>query len=773
MTTTSNTTPDQPGQPGGAGESARVYDFPTSPPGPAGEPPAAPHPTPPDAEPGDGSGDGSGAAVVGPVVEGEVIADDDTETADTETAEPGEPGEPGPRARRVDSPEAAHEPGLLDRIQADRRQPVLPAWARSRAELAQTGRWVAGHYAHVAGYHALRTPKYATTLGLRAPVGATRAIKSGVRWVFDIEGLPVRLAAVRREDAELYLRLSRQRDMRVRLRALTAVPALIAAVIAAVVGWFATPGWVHALAVMLVVGLAGVFGAPADRRGVLDTAVVSTRVSKLTSEIVTRALLSLGIGQINQTARAGAGITFPAPIVRDGPGWRAEVDLPFGVTATDVLERRDKLASGLRRPLGCVWPEPAHSEHAGRLVVWVGDVDMSQAKPVAWPLARHGSADLFKPVAFGADQRGRPVDVLLMFNNVLIGAMPRFGKTFAMRVLLLAAALDASAELRVFEFKGTGDLEAAEKVAHHYASGVDDDTLAACVASLEEVYADLARRARVIQGLPKTICPENKVTPQLAARTDLRLHPLVVYIDECQELFSHKSHGARAGELCEAIIKRGPAMGVILVLATQRPDKDSLPTAVSANVGIRLCLRVMGQVENDMVLGTSAYRNGVRATTFTARDKGIGYLVGVADDPQIVRSCFIDRPTADRIGDRARGLREAAGTLTGHAAGLDTLAATTGGTTDTLLSDILAVVPADEERVWSENVVARLAAQRPEVYGGWRAEQLAAALKPHGIKTGQVWSVPDGGGKQANRRGIDRAHIAAAHTDSNRNGGGG
>ncbi|MQA14428.1 MAG: cell division protein FtsK [Pseudonocardiaceae bacterium] len=757
MSTTDHTTPDQPGHPGnglGPDEAARVDDVPASHPGSTGPPPAAPHPTPP----------GPGA-----VVEGEVVATDHTDDGDGERVESGETG-----ARvRVDSPDAA-EPGLLDRIRADRHRPVLPAWARSRAELVTTGRWVSAHYAHVAGYHALRTPKYATTLGLRAPVGATRAVTGATRWVFDFEGLPVRHAAVRREDAELYLRLSRQRDMRVRLRALLAIPALLAAVIVAVAGWHATPGWAHVLALAALAAVAGAFGAPADRRGVLDTAVVSTKAAKLTSEIVTRALLSLNIAQINQTVSKGGGVTFPAPIVRDGPGWRAEVDLPFGVTATDVLERRDKLASGLRRPLGCVWPEPAHAEHTGRLVLWVGDQDMSQAKPITWPLAKHGSADLFKPVTFGTDPRNRPVDVQLMFNNVLIGAMPRFGKTFAMRVLLLAAALDPSAELRCFEFKGTGDLEAAEKVAHHYASGVDDDTLASCVASLEEVHTDLARRARVIQGLPKTVCPENKVTPQLAARADLRLHPLVVYIDECQELFSHKTHGARAGELCEAIIKRGPALGVVLVLATQRPDKDSLPTAVSANVGIRLCLRVMGQVENDMVLGTSAYRNGIRATTFTARDKGIGYLVGVADDPQIVRSCFIDRPTADRIGDRARGLRDAAGTLTGHAAGLDTRTATTGGPgSDTLLSDILAVVPADEERVWSENVVARLAAHRPETYAGWKAEQLAAALRPHGVRTGQVWGLPDGGGRQANRRGIDRAHVTAAHTDSNRTGGGG
>jgi DNA segregation ATPase FtsK/SpoIIIE, S-DNA-T family len=73
----------------------------------------------------------------------------------------------------------------------------------------------------------------------------------------------------------------------------------------------------------------------------------------------------------------------------------------------------------------------------------------------------------------------------------------------------------------------------------------------------------------------------------------------------------------------------------MLLLATQRPDARSLPTGVSANVGTRFCLRVMGQLENDMILGTSAYKNGVRATMFTARDKGVGYLVGGPDpDPR-------------------------------------------------------------------------------------------------------------------------------------------
>jgi S-DNA-T family DNA segregation ATPase FtsK/SpoIIIE len=51
-----------------------------------------------------------------------------------------------------------------------------------------------------------------------------------------------------------------------------------------------------------------------------------------------------------------------------------------------------------------------------------------------------------------------------------------------------------------------------------------------------------------------------------------------MFIDECQELFSHPDYRDEADRLATGIIKRGPALGIILILATQRPDAKSLPT---------------------------------------------------------------------------------------------------------------------------------------------------------------------------------------------------
>ncbi|MFF9408952.1 cell division protein FtsK [Streptomyces anandii] len=684
---------------------------------------------------------------------------DSDPSADPESGRSGtELADPTVRAM-VDQPTpTAASPGYLGRLVAAQRRPVVPQWLKSLAELRTASAWVARHYAHSVGYHALRTPVYAARLALQAPSGAAKFVGGTMRWVADREGEPVRLAAVRREDAAEYLKLSRQRDGRVRLRTLVTVLAMFVGLGAALAIYVLAPDWLQAVSVGAVVMALGYAGRKADAP-VIHRAVELPKAVKLTSDIVLRALGSLGIPAINQAQAKGRdGFEFTAPITRDGPGWRAEGNLPYGVTVTDIIERRERLASGLRRPLGCVWPEAVPDEHTGHLVLWVGDQDMSKAKQPKWPLFKTGSVDLFKPVAYGTDQRGRWVAATLMYIAGVIGAIPRMGKTFLLRLLLLIAALDPRAELHTYDMKGTGDLDpVGDAVSHRHAAGDDDDSIEYCLNDFRALREELRRRTKVIRSLPRDICPESKVTSELADKRSLGLHPIVIGVDECQVLFEHPEHAKEFEEIATDLVKRGPATGIVLLLATQRPDAKALPTGISANASARWCLKVMGQLENDMVLGTSAYKRGVRATMFAWGDKGIHYFVGEGSDARIVRSVYIDGREAEAIGARARRLREEAGTLSGHALG--EAPEPTAAAYD-LLADILAVVAAKEAKIWSETVVSRLAELRSEVYDGWDPDALAAALKPHGISTIQVGRRVDG--KVVNRRGIDRSHITSA-----------
>lgn len=678
-------------------------------------------------------------------------ADDASTPVPAVPEEPGTPSTPVP----VDNPNLP-APGVTD----EKRKPILPPWLKDRTEFATAAKHTGGRAWYATRYHSIRTPWYAAQLTMMSPRGACRFIASTNRWLWDREAAPLRDYAVRTEDVDEYLHLARLRGNRVRLRGLVTVVACVFGLSFALWLYVMAPQYLYAFAAGGVLTL-GYFGQQPDAP-VIGPAVMRTELQKLTGTIVLRALDAIGNPKISAAIKKGGdmdGMRFTSEITRDGPGYRADLDLPYGVTPDDVMEKREALASGLRRKVGCVWPSGDENEHEGRLVLWVGDKPMNEQSKPAWPLLKDGQVDLFKPVIFGNDQRMRWVEVTLMFVSIVIGAVPRMGKTFLLRLLMLICALDPRAVLLAFDLKGTGDFGALEPVCHRYRAGEEDEDIEYILHALREVKAELRRRAKVIKSLPRSRCPESKVTPALANDKSLGLHPIAISIDECQVLFEHEKYGAELESICTDVTKRGPALGIIGMYATQRPDAKSLPTGISANAILRFCLKVMNHTANDLVLGTGAYKSGIRATMFSRKDLGICYMAGEGDDPRIVSSAFIDAPKAELVVARARKMREEYGNITGHAigegpaevAGLD------------ILADTLSSVGVDEKAVWCERIAARLADLRPDVYGEWKGENVTSALRPWGIKTGQVWGQTDEG-EGANRRGIQRADVVAAIT---------
>ena len=168
--------------------------------GPGGPPPPAPP------VPADGPDDDASADV--PVLEGEVV--------------------------RVDRPGDDRGDWLADLAdRARQRRPVVHPALRSRQEALATAQ-VAGRALPARQSPTTRPGSRSTAgkLAVRTPRGFTRLAGGLARWAFDLEGHPVRVATVIKADPEAYLKLSRQRDARVRLR----VPITALAAIAALVG---------------------------------------------------------------------------------------------------------------------------------------------------------------------------------------------------------------------------------------------------------------------------------------------------------------------------------------------------------------------------------------------------------------------------------------------------------------------------------------------------------------------------------------------------------
>jgi S-DNA-T family DNA segregation ATPase FtsK/SpoIIIE len=641
------------------------------------------------------------------------------------------------------------------------RPPVLPPWLASRAGLIASARWAVKEARYHASFHAVRAPKYAVKTAVYAPGGAVRTLSRLARWASAEEGnWHLRQVAADRGDAGQWLALDARRQRQARWR----WPVLLSgAVVLCAAGAVlaAAPGlalWRCAGLLALVAACARA-GRPADKP-ITDRVSQGKTYRKLTAELVRRALLSVQLSGINSAvAKDPNAISFPVEIHRDGPGHLAVVDLPYGVEAADVIARRGRLASGLRLPLDQVWPEPAPG-HTGRLALWVGHDPASQMRRPAWPLIRDGKVDVFKPFPFATTPRLDITAAELMFRNWLFGGQPGSGKTFAMRLLVLAAALDIRAELRGYELKGVGDFKTLEPVCAEYGNGNDDGTLTACADMFAWLYGEGQRRSKRIEhyyNLGKA--PENKVTPELAALPGSGLHPLVVFVDEIQELFLFGKRGKTAGEMAEKCIKLFRALGIILVLGTQIPDKDSLPTGITRNINTRFCLSVADQVANDMILGTSAYKLGYRATVFEpVTEAGWGILAGMGK-PGARKSFYVNNDDAAKVMARAVALRAAAGVLP------DPQEAGPVRPGYDVLADVAAVWPAGEDAAWNETLLERLTQLRPGVYARWEPAQLTAALSTHNIKAGQIGRRIDG--KTINRRGPVHADILAAITHRN------
>ncbi|HEY2552438.1 MAG TPA: hypothetical protein VGI64_17865 [Streptosporangiaceae bacterium] len=642
----------------------------------------------------------------------------------------------------VPVPAPAREPGT--------RQPVIPP-PLHRANLRGTVTRSAALTWHRTRYHGSRTPWYLLLYLFHSCRGAVVLAGRLMRWwhapqLWQLESIAVAAGRSGHHDAVGVHKLGQQtRGRRGRIVAVCAVLALALVVAASLL----LPPWALAGAGLGAVVVLARHGRPEGAK-VVGAAVVKPEYQTPTHPIITRALGALGIPAINEVIKDGRALAWVSDVHRDGEGWGTELDLPHGVTPKMILAKCAELASGLRRPLSAVWPEGVPAEHEGRMRLWIGFHDMSKAKPVAWPLARSGQVDVFAGLPFGTDPRGRVVSAPLFEHNWLIGAQPGQGKTAAVRVLACAAALDPLAELWVHEQAGKGDLEPLARVCHRYCSGLDDEAVCYAAASLAMLRRELDTRSRKLKALDKSLRPDGKVTRDMAGRRSARLFPLVAVFDEVQNVFMHPQYGEQAKDDAAYVIRLGRAYGVVLILATQRPTADSMPTSVSGNISVRFCLKVPGQPEVDNILGTSSYKNGYNSAAFrSGTDAGLGWL-RAEGDPQVVRTFYLDLPASEKIADRARQLRGHAGTLTGYALGEDT----SGEQPRSFAADVLSVF-GDAGRLYTSTIAQRLARDLPGVYADITAAAVAAQLRGLGVAIKNVREPSGTPGQGAERAAIE------------------
>lgn len=611
--------------------------------------------------------------------------------------------------------------------------PLLVAWLKDRHQFTDTVTKAAHRGGHRTLWHLLRSPIYLVRLVAYSPRGAWRVLRQLWRFMSDEELRPLRIEAVTGSDPATALKLRKERNERIHRRLVVAAVLATILLVALVAIWFFVPGWTVNVASVGAVLILGWIGRPIGKPIAPTASTIAGNPGPLRAPFVMEALVSLGIPRMTKVD----GISLLMDVARVGPGYQVDLELPAGVPASAVQEKRSELSAAMRRELGCVWPSVG-KRHEGHLSLYVCDQPMTSSRQAPWPLLKDGAVNVFRPAPMFTNQRGEWVDLTLAYTSGVIGAVPRMGKTFAVRELLLVAGLDVRTKIYAVDLKGTGDLAPTALFSHFYGVGDEDEEIEEQLTAMQDLRVEMRRRAKVIRGLSHEECPENKVTDALANRRELGLEPIFVAVDECQIWFEHADKKIREEltAICTDLVKRGPALGIMCYFATQKPSAKSIPTDIADNAIVRLCFKVGGQVANDQVLGTSSYKEGVRATHFAFTDKGVGILKGDGSDPQIVRTVAgLDAPTSEKVAARARALRAAAGRLTGHATGE---VMQEEAVQVELVEDVRFVFDRRPAMHFTE-IREALALLRPGLYSHLDNDALGAMLRTAGVQTGSVY----------------------------------
>jgi S-DNA-T family DNA segregation ATPase FtsK/SpoIIIE len=377
---------------------------------------------------------------------------------------------------------------------------------------------------------------------------------------------------------------------------------------------------------------------------------------------IAAALAALRIPQIRDHIKAGLPMQYITTARRDGRGTHAVIRLPSGVTAEKIARRRADLATGLHRLSKEVWPTTG--SEAGILDLWVADKGALAEGAGPYPLLADGVTDVFKGVPFGRTLRGEPIVAPLMERNTITGGMPGQGKSSAARVIMAGAALDPTAELRIWVPDANFDFEVFAPRCSRYVMGAEDEKIAEILADLRDLHAEVQRRGQ------KLVDHETPaVTREMASKVS-GMHPLFCLLEEAHVAIQDKKFGAEISQLLVDIVRLGRKRGIHLIVSTQAPTKDSMPRDVTRNCSNGIAFAVGDHVANDALLGQGAYSAGHRATELIpGTDRGTAVVKGFTGErSDIAQVYFLDvskendqvTPLIERameaIAKRGRGL---------------------------------------------------------------------------------------------------------------------
>ncbi len=451
-------------------------------------------------------------------------------------------------------------------------------------------------------------------------------------------------------------------------------------------------------------------------------------------------------------------------------GWEVPIILRRGTPAA-VVAKLGELETTLDLPSGGLLAAPDRARRA-RVVLRLAERDpFGSLLPAPYRAPLSGS--LADPQVVARRMDGSDLALTFLGTHMVVIGNPGSGKSQTLRTL--ADAVSATADGLVWDLDPSGN-------------------------GLEALGGGVARRERDHAGIEDALADAvalAEARPKML--TDLGMGDawdvsserpgVVVFVDEYPQLT------ARAKDLAVSLLRLGRKARVTLVLASADATSDVLGAAIADSVACKI-LMPCRHADVRLVLGPNMIAEGWRpdrlnpATGESTEDAGKAYVYAAGSrEPLVVKFRPVVGDRAREMGSHrvaqglpridaeswagARARRRAADDVaagTGNGAGRRAAGPTAAEVADVVggeLSeradieklliglDVLSVF-GEDDRLWTEEVLTRLAALDADRHAGLTAEDLSTALRRFGVAPVQVWR------HGRNRRGYLRADVAKA-----------
>lgn len=409
-------------------------------------------------------------------------------------------------------------------------------------------------------------------------------------------------------------------------------------------------------------------------------------------------------------------------VLRDGPAWTCEVELPGDVTYADVVKKRDKLAGASGRGIARMYVDPV-PDHEGRVRLWSPDRDPLTGPPIMSPLiGRETAFDVWSErIYMGRSPRGAVVDFSPVGKAMLTGGEPGSGKSVADDQVLCAVALDPYAGLVLADAKRV-ELAVYKRITEEYLPKPDPELY---LAMIERLVAEMDRRYEVM---------EDAGVVKITGKNWKRLGcPFKLFHTDEVQFFTTSKLGGKDGDITVGLadlVGRGRAAGIFTSIATQRPAAEVVPTRLRDIMTTKLAMMCFTNAASDTILGQGMASKGYSGAHFDKDQKGAGWLHAEGSAPVQIRTGYLNKPDEGEAGpDDVRDIIEVAYRLR-QAAG--TLPVTDSHPGRMLLTACVAAC-GGAEKIWTADLLERITRDGEWEHLADEPGELSRLLRPYGI----------------------------------------